>query len=94
MSRYFFDIHAEDLSYWDDDGEECEDRDAIERCAMDRLSARLIGVQGGKHLPLATAFVRDDAGIHVLTAILGSRTGLRLSWAKAGSTVEDHHALG
>lgn len=42
MACYFFDIHANDLSYCDDDGEECPDRQAIERCVTDLLTGRLV----------------------------------------------------
>ena len=41
MSRYYFDIHADNLSQWDDEGEECNDRSAIELYATDLLKTRL-----------------------------------------------------
>lgn len=83
MARYFFDVHADDLSYWDDDGEECQDRDAIERCASDLLTARVLALQETGRLAAAVASVRDDAGNHVVTVMLGSSTGLRFAWAEA-----------
>lgn len=93
MSRYFFDIHADDLSDWDDEGEDCHDSTEVERCVAERLRARLDGQQGSRRVTLAVASVRDRLGNQVLTAMLGARMGLRFIWVKAGSDLGSGHAL-
>ncbi|WP_373866796.1 DUF6894 family protein [Methylobacterium oxalidis] len=80
MTRFFFDLHSDSLSTWDDDGLECEGADGILRHAMDLLNglSEAEALRSGH----AVVSVRDDSGFVLLTATLKPNSEPSLRWAR------------
>jgi aminoglycoside phosphotransferase (APT) family kinase protein len=68
MPRYYFDLHAGNLSEWDDEGMEAENTDEAVVVAKDMLVVAIADedrLQGDRH---AVVVVRDKSGNQVATA--------------------------
>ena len=75
MPRYFFDLHSDCLSTWDDEGTEFDGSEGLVRHALGLLRDLPNAELGQQPAPTVTA--RDAAGHVVLTATLKSRSGAR-----------------
>ncbi|MFC5556109.1 DUF6894 family protein [Methylobacterium iners] len=87
MARYFFDVHRDGLSHWDDEGAECEGRDGIVVHAAKLLAEVSEKYSGNKVGHAVVASVRDSSGKFICTATLSARTGLRMQWT---TSLQDH----
>ncbi|MCE4222302.1 hypothetical protein HCU64_00930 [Methylobacterium sp. C25] len=77
MARYFFDVHNNGDSDWDEAGTECADRSEIEKAAKSRMKA--FAARCAKQAaPVTLAVLAADGGV-VLTAY-GVGEGLHLFW--------------
>ena len=66
MSRYYFDIHADSLSEWDDDGKEARDADeAVENARLMLATIAEVGRLGRDWH--AVIVIRDKVGTQVAT---------------------------
>jgi hypothetical protein len=77
LATYFFDLHSDSLSSWDDDGRECASPEEIVQHAAEMLTEALDGTRDDH----AVVSVRDADGTLILTVTLNQRTGLRSEWA-------------
>ncbi|WP_456686782.1 DUF6894 family protein [Bradyrhizobium sp. P5_C11_2] len=77
MAIYFFDLHSDSLSSWDDDGRDCAEPEGIIQHATEMLTTALEGVRDNH----AVVSVRDADGMSVLTVTLSRSSGLRTEWA-------------
>ncbi|WP_336485677.1 DUF6894 family protein [Methylobacterium nigriterrae] len=79
MSRFFFDLHSDSLSTWDDDGVECDTNDEIAHHALKHLAeAAEDSTARGSH---AVVSVRNKADRAVLTATYTPFGGPRVEWS-------------
>ncbi|WP_425324705.1 DUF6894 family protein [Methylobacterium soli] len=79
MPRYFFDLHSDCLTEWDDDGTECDGSDGVLHHALELLRESSGAEPGQQSAPTVTA--RDAAGHVVLTATMKPCTGASVRWA-------------
>ncbi|WP_373876036.1 DUF6894 family protein [Methylobacterium soli] len=79
MSRYFFDLHRDCLTEWDDEGTECDGSEGVLHHALELLRAAA-GAEPGQQ-SASTVTARDNAGHVVLTATKKPRTGASVRWA-------------
>ncbi|MER2265275.1 DUF6894 family protein [Methylobacterium oxalidis] len=78
MTRFFFDLHSDSLSTWDDDGRDCRGADEILRHALSLLND-LPEAEAAGASP-AVVSVHDDSGHVVLTATVKPRSQPSLKW--------------
>ncbi|WP_431311162.1 DUF6894 family protein [Methylobacterium nigriterrae] len=81
VPRYFFDLHSDCLSEWDDEGTECHNSEEIAHQALAILRS-VPGIDSAKHAPTVVT-ARDAAGRVVVTATLKPRSEARVQWAEA-----------
>ncbi|WP_418291975.1 DUF6894 family protein [Methylobacterium durans] len=82
MTRFFFDLHSDSLSAWDDEGRECSDADEILRHALRMLDDLPEAPTHGSSP--AVVSVHDVSGQVVLTATLKPNSEPNLRWTKEG----------
>ncbi|KAB1071646.1 DUF6894 family protein [Methylobacterium planeticum] len=81
MPRYFFDLHSDCLSEWDDEGIECHGGEEIVHHALAILRS-VPKSDGAMHAPTVVT-ARDAAGRVIVTATLKPRLEARIQWAEA-----------
>ncbi|WP_431311205.1 DUF6894 family protein [Methylobacterium nigriterrae] len=80
VPRYFFDLHSDGLSEWDDEGTECRSGDEILHHALGMLRGLPDG-DGLKHAP-AVVTAHDGAGRVVVTATLKPSSEAHIRWSE------------
>ena len=83
MARYFFDLHGDSLSSWDDEGFGCGGSDQIVAHATNLLNDGIKGSRDGH----AVVSVRNEVGLLVATVTMSHVTGFRVSWAVRPETL-------
>ncbi len=89
MPHFFFDLHSDSLSTWDDDGQECAGTDEILRHAL-RLLNTLPETDLGTSSH-AVVSVRDDHAHVVLTVTHKPHCEPRLRWSEKGHLQSSPH---
>lgn len=82
MPRFYFDVHADSLSDWDDDGEVLDCPDEAVGLARDILLETLMSNDRSGADAHAVAVIRDETGANLVTVTLGSGDALRVLWAR------------
>ena len=80
MPCYYFDIHADSLSEWDDDGTEAADAEGAVAHAREMMPAVLADTALMGRDWLAVIVVRDRAGHQIATLTGNELGGSRITW--------------
>ncbi|WP_144767431.1 DUF6894 family protein [Methylobacterium dankookense] len=83
--RFFFDVHSDSLSSWDDEGLECEGAAELLRHALKLLAE--LPERDSAMIGASVVSVRDESGRAVLTATSKPRSEPSLKWAQSKSSL-------
>lgn len=87
MPTYFFDLHADGLSRWDDIGRFCARADDAIGHAKELLLGTLVDNDKPAGLRHAVAVIRDGTGGHFATVTIGADVKMRVVWATGQSVL-------